>query len=67
MNESDEKLEEQTVVTNIFQVDYGEVCRLCMSTTRNDSTSTTMFDIHEDSIQFCDLAMAFTSVKVSQQ
>lgn len=76
MNESNKKngdfdvnTEEQTVATIIFEVDYGEVCRLCMSKTHKDSEDksapTTVFSIHEDSIQFCDLAMALTSVKVS--
>lgn len=73
MNEPDEKkgisdvrTDEQTVTTIIFEVDYGEVCRLCMCTPRIGSKDTsTVFTFYEDSIQFCDLAMALTSVKVS--
>lgn len=73
MNESDEKngvfdvrADEQTVTTLISEVDYGEVCRFCMCAPRiNSKDTSSVFTFYEGSIQFCDLAMALTSVKVS--
>lgn len=76
MNESDENRGvfdvnpmEQSTATFTVEINYAEVCRLCMSSMQTQyegtATETTVFGIHEDSIQFCDLVMALANVKVS--
>lgn len=59
----------QATTAIIVDVDYAEVCRLCMSTIRtglkDTSAAATMFTIYDDSIQFGHIAMALANVKVS--
>lgn len=73
MNEPDDKkgvfdvnTVDQETTTFVVEVNYAEVCRLCMGTEPGgSSTPTTVFAIYEDSTQFRHLAMALANVKVS--
>lgn len=73
MNEADEKegvfdlnTVDQGTTAFVGEVNYAEVCRLCMGTESGGaSTATTVFAIYEDSSQYRHLAMALANVKVS--